>query len=114
MIGRIIHYHGLRRNRLPHRLAWAMSGLKFHAHKVINLVAFLLCCAGVLFLMSSQANSSQAIADNRVAAKVSQQAEYISALEKIVAACLSDSTGKPILIDRRIFLCGIYDIGESE
>ena len=110
MIARIIHYHHLKRNRLPHRLAWAMSGLKFHAHKVINLVAFLLCCAGVLFLMSSQANSSQAIADNRVAAKVSQQAGEIEELRRILAKCLTKGDS-PLWIGDELFFCGISATG---
>ena len=110
MIARIIHYHHLKRNRLPHRLAWAMSGLKFHAHKVINLVAFLLCFAGVLFLMSSQANSSQAIADNRVAAKVSQQAGEIEELRRILAKCLTKGDS-PLWIGDELFFCGISATG---
>lgn len=111
MIARIIHYHHLKRNRLPHRLAWAMSGLKFHAHKVIRAMAFLLCVAGVLFLLSVEANSAQAVADNRVAAKVSQQAGEIEELRQIVAACLKDNTGGALKIGDDWYLCGITQIG---
>lgn len=112
MIARIIHYHQLKRNNLPHRLAWSMSGLKFHAHKVINLVAFIFCALGILWLISAEANSAQAVADNRVAAKLSQQASEIDELRKIVAACLKDNTGGALKIGDDWYLCGITQIGQ--
>lgn len=110
MIARIIHYHHLKRNRIPHRLAWAMSGLKFHTHKVIRAMAFLLCVAGVLFLMSSQANSSQAVADNRVAAKVTAQASEIDELRRILAKCLTKGDS-PLWIGEELFFCGLSATG---
>lgn len=38
------------------------------------------------------------------------QVEYVHGLEQIVAACLSDATGKPIKIGDDWFLCGIVPI----
>lgn len=111
MIARIIHYHHLKRNNLPHRLAWSMSGLRWHAHKVIRAMAFLLCVVGVFYLISSEANSAQAVADNRVAAKVTQQASEIEMLRSIVAACLKDNTGGALKIGDDWYLCGITQIG---
>lgn len=110
MIGRIIHYHHLKRNRLPHRLAWAMSGLKFHAHKVINLVAFIFCALGILWLLSSEANSAQTVADNRVDAKVSQQAGEIEELRRILATCLKRGDNA-LWLDNELHFCGMSATG---
>lgn len=110
MIARLIHYHQLKRNRLPHRLAWSMSGLKFHAHKVINLVAFIFCALGVLWLISSEANSAQAVADNRVAAKVTAQASEIDELRRILAKCLSKGDNA-IWLANELHFCGLSATG---
>jgi len=37
---------------------------------------------------------------------------YTKELEKVLAQCLSDATGKPIVIGNEIYLCSIYRIGE--
>ena len=37
---------------------------------------------------------------------------YTKELEKVLAQCLSDSTGKPIVIGDEIYLCSIYRVGE--
>jgi drug/metabolite transporter (DMT)-like permease len=113
MIARIVHYHALRRNRLPHKLAWTMSGLRWVALRLRGWAALIIVAAGCLFLMSSAANSAQESTNARVAAAVSDQAAYVAGLERIVAACLSDATGKPITIGGRVFLCSIYDTGEK-
>ena len=110
MIARIIHYHHLKRNRLPHRLAWAMSGLKFHAHKVIRAMAFLLCVVGVLYLLSAEANSANTAADNRVAAKVTAQAGEIEELRRILAKCLTKGDS-PLWIGEELFFCGLSATG---
>lgn len=110
MIARIIHYHHLKRNRLPHRLAWAMSGLKFHAHKVINLVAFIFCALGIIWLLSAEANSAQAVADNRVSAKVTAQESEIDELRRILAKCLTKGDS-PLWIGDELFFCGISATG---
>jgi hypothetical protein len=110
MIGRIIHYHQLKRNNLPHRLAWSMSGLRWHAHKVIRAMAFLTCCACVLYLLSAEANSSQAVADNRVAAKVTAQAGEIEELRRILAKCLTKGDS-PLWIGEELFFCGLSATG---
>lgn len=38
-------------------------------------------------------------------------AAYTKALEKVVADCLSDSTGKPVVIGDELYLCGIVKTG---
>ena len=38
---------------------------------------------------------------------------YTKNLEKLLALCLSDSTGKPIRIGDELYLCGIYKLGEK-
>lgn len=38
-------------------------------------------------------------------------AAYTKALEKVVADCLSDSTGKPVIIGDELYLCGIVRTG---
>lgn len=111
MIARIVHYHTLRRNRLPHRLAWTMSGLRFRSDKLIEWASVAIVVACCLFLLSESANSAATATDNRAAAKINQQAGEIAELRKIVAACLSDSTGKPVVIGGEWFLCGITSIG---
>ena len=40
-----------------------------------------------------------------------KQATYVKSLEKIVADCLSDSTGKPVVIGNELYLCGIVKTG---
>jgi len=37
---------------------------------------------------------------------------YTKELEKVLVQCLSDSTGKPIVIGDAIYLCSIYKVGE--
>ena len=71
---------------------------------VYNSTAWLIGVVGVLYLLSDYANAS---ASNEKA----KQATYVAGLEKIVAACLSDSTGKPVKIGDEWFLCGIVPIG---
>jgi len=110
MIGRIIHYHHLKRNRLPHRLAWAMSGLKFHAHKVIRAMAFLLCVVGVLFLMSDFANAAKSAESMNNYSKINQQELEIKELRKIVETCLKGNAS-PIWIGNELFFCGISTSG---
>lgn len=38
--------------------------------------------------------------------------EYTKSLEVTLGKCLSDSTGRVVLIDREVFLCGIVSTGE--
>jgi len=37
---------------------------------------------------------------------------YTKELEKVLAQCLSDATGKPLVIGDEIYLCSIYRVGE--
>lgn len=113
MIGRVIHYHALRRNRLSHGMAWKMSGLWLYANKARQWAGVAIVAGCCLYLMSSAANSAQESADNRVATKVSQQANEIDALRKIVAACLGDKEGA-LMIGGETFLCRAISIGRHK
>jgi hypothetical protein len=87
-----------------------MSGLRWHAHKVIRAMAFLTCCVGVLYLLSAEANSSQSAADNRVQAKLSQQAGEIEELRRILAKCLTKGDNA-IWIGNELAYCGLAMTG---
>lgn len=106
---RLINYYYYR--KLGCTKAWEMAGMEVVAEKAKNIVLLLamICC--ITFLLSEKANAISEEADSRVMAKVKNQAEYIKGLEKIVAACLSDSHGKPLAIGDEWFLCGIVPIG---
>lgn len=110
MIGRIVHYHSLRRNRLSHGMAWKMSGLWLYANRARQWAGVAIVAGCCLYLFSEQANSAQDAADNRVAAKVSQQAGEIDALRQIVAACLGEKDGA-LTIGGETFLCRAISIG---
>ena len=106
MIGRIVHYHALRRNHIPHRLAWSMSGLGWMTRSLKDWLILAMITGFCLYLMSSGANSSTH--DQPV-----RNDEYTRALESLLADCLSDPTGRPISIGGNIYFCGITDIGEK-
>lgn len=40
-----------------------------------------------------------------------EQAAYKKTVETILTACLSDATGRPVVIDGEIYLCGIVPTG---
>ncbi len=66
--------------------------------RAANIAAFFICLCGFVFLISDKANADQK--------------REIDELRKIVAACLSDSTGRPITIGNETYLCGIVSIGK--
>lgn len=111
---RIIHFWQLRKNRLPISACWRMSGMRNIAKKAADIAAFFVVGLGCLYLMSEQANSASAAADNKGAATIRQQQEVIAGMSKIIDACLSDATGRPVTINGRVFLCGIVDTGVSQ
>ena len=73
-------------------------------------MAFLTCCVGALYLLSAEANSSQAVADNRVQAKVAAQASEIDELRRILAKCLTKGDNA-IWIGEELFFCGLGATG---
>jgi hypothetical protein len=73
-------------------------------------MAFLLCCVGVLYLLSAEANSSQAVADSRVQAKLSQQAGEIEELRRILAKCLTKGDNA-LVIGGELAYCGLAMTG---
>lgn len=108
---RLIHFWQLRRNRLSISSCWRMSGMPYIAKKAADIAAFVVLVGGFLYLTSEHANSSGVAASNQSAATIQQQAEVIAGMSKILDACLSDSTGKPVRIGDEWFLCGIQPIG---
>lgn len=113
-MSRLTHFIELRRTRLPVARCWQMSGLQFIAKKAAHIAAFLLCAIGCLYLMSDAANAIGAAADNKSAATIKQQQQVIDGMSRILDACLSDSTGKPVAIDGQMYLCGIVYVGPAE
>ena len=111
---RIFHFFGLLRKRLPISRCWQISGMPYIAKKAADIAAFVVLVGGFLYLTSEHANSSGVAASNQSAATIQQQAEVIAGMSKILDACLSDSTGKPVTINGQIFLCGIVQIGEHK
>ena len=109
---RVFHFFGLLRKRLPISRCWQISGMPYIAKKAADIAAFVVLVGGFLYLTSEHANSSGVAASNQSAATIQQQAEVIAGMSKILDACLSDSTGKPLLIGDEWFLCGIQPIGK--
>lgn len=67
--------------------------------KLVGWTCWICGICMVLYLMSDRANAGQ------------DREAYMRGLESIVTACISDSTGRPVLIDDEWFLCGIVPIG---
>ena len=113
-MSRIIHFIGLYRKRLPLNRCWQISGMPYLAKKAADIAAFVVLVGGFLYLTSEHANSSGVAASNQSAATIQQQAEVIAGMSKILDACLSNSTGKPVKIGDEWFLCGIQPIGRYQ
>jgi hypothetical protein len=96
---------------LRFRKAWELSGMSKIALRSIQLFGWALIFTGVYLFMSDKVQAVHEEADNRVAAKLTQQAGEINELRKIAATCLSDHIGKPIQIGDEWFLCSIQSIG---
>ena len=111
---RIFHFFGLLRKRLPISRCWQISGMPYLAKKAADIAAFVVLVGGFLYLTSEHANSNSVATSNQAAATIRQQAEVIAGMSRILDACLSDSTGKPVTINGQIFLCGIVQIGEHK
>lgn len=111
---RIIHFMQLRRNHLSFSACWRMSGMGHLVKRAKDLASYvvLVCCC--LYLMSEQANSASAAADNKSAATIRQQQEVIAGMSKILDACLSDATGRPVTVGTEMYLCGIVHIGSAQ
>jgi hypothetical protein len=45
--------------------------------------------------------------------KDAEDIAYTQALEVVLTSCLSDNTGKPVIIGKDVYLCGIYHTGEK-
>lgn len=67
--------------------------------RLVGYLCALIGIIGFLYLISDRANAQP-------------NPDYIQGLEQIVAACLSDATGRPIAIGGQWYLCGIVPIGE--
>lgn len=105
MLTTIRTYLNLRRNGMAR--AWEISGMADIGDKAVGAVCMAIAVISVLYLLSDHANAAGAQAEARHAGE-------IEALKQIVAACLSDSTGRPLRIGDDWFLCGITHIGSFE
>ncbi len=108
---RIFHFFDLLRKRLPINRCWQISGMPYLAKKAADIAAFVVLVGGFLYLTSEHANSNSVATSNQAAATIRQQQEVIAGMSKILDACLSDSTGRPVLIENEWFLCGIVQVG---
>lgn len=113
MIARIAHYRQLRRNMLPMHMALSMSGLRRYGATAFSWARFAIVAACCTYLLSTEANSYQSAADNRVAETVAQQAGEISEMRKIISACLGDTAGV-LTIGDEIYFCRATSIGERK
>lgn len=111
---RIFHFFGLLRKRLPINRCWQISGMPYLAKKAADIAAFVVLVGGFLYLTSEHANSNGVAPSNQDAITIQQQAEVIAGMSKILDACLSNSTGKPVKIGDEWFLCGIQPIGRYQ
>lgn len=68
----------------------------------LHLVIVVLC---ILYLLSPAANAG---ANEGPATE--RQTAYVKALEKTLAACLSDATGRVVQFDGKTYLCGIVEV----
>ena len=104
----IRNYRALRNAQV--RNAWRVSGVGRIARDAGKLAAGVAIVGMVLYLISDKANAVATAADNRVAASIAKQAEYIKELETTLAKCLS-RTDQPIWIGDELSFCSASDTG---
>jgi hypothetical protein len=98
-------YVRMRKQGFDKGFCWRISDMPRVIERLVNTGALILVGCLVGFLISDRANASVPVTPH-------PQGDYVKGLERIVAACLSDATGKPVKIGGEIFLCGITSIGE--
>lgn len=96
----------LRRGIRP-SVAWRVAFERPFWHSARSALLCLLLVAAATWALIHMVNYHF----NAVAAAKQEQAAYVKALEQVVARCLSDGTGRPIIIDGQTHLCGVYPLG---
>ena len=110
MITALRDYLRYRRLGLSRRMAFGLSGLGTALLGLaVNLSPFAIVLAGYLYGVAA-AQADTAAGDNRAAAKLSQQAEYIKSLEGMLAKCISRGS-HAIIIGDEVWFCGATDSG---
>jgi len=106
---RVVDYWILRKTGL--RDAWRVSGMHDVSDRLVGVVMTTIAIALVGYMISDKANAMSIEADQRVSAATGEQSQYVQGLEKIVAACVTDSGGQLVKIGNEYFLCGISPLG---
>lgn len=99
----VVEYFVMLRLGLNKDFAWDHAGMSSVGDRAVGVLCSILGVFAVLYLLSDYANA--AVIDVR-----NDREAYVAALEKIVTACISDSTGRPVIIDGEWFLCGIVPV----
>lgn len=108
MIRRLRLYREYRRQGL--RQAWHYAGMGPVAWSVAKYAAIVASAVAIAVALSRQAEAIQDAADNRVAAKVSNQAGEIEELRRLLAACLGNREGA-LWIGGELHLCRAVPTG---
>lgn len=74
---------------------------------LINLVLLVL----IVGLLTGLCINAMEILANVQEQQASEQAAQVKVMESILTQCLSDATGRPVVIDNEIYLCGIVKTG---
>lgn len=101
-------YRQYRRQRLTN--AWWLAGMPNVMDKLVGAaikIGFVVMC---LYLMSDYANSAAATARLDQAATVERQNAEMSAMKRIIAACMGDKEGA-LYIGDELHLCRAVPIG---
>ena len=99
----VVEYLVMLRLGLNKDFAWEHAAMSSVGDRAVGVMCSILGVLAVLFLLSDYANAAVIGARN-------DREAYVAALEKIVTACISDSTGRPVVIDGEWFLCGIVPV----
>ena len=96
IIATLKDYISLKRRGFVH--ACEISGMDKIKYRLVGMVSVAAAAIVIIALWQESADASQM--------------SEVSALRSIVAACLSDATGRPVYIGEQVYLCGIYPLGE--
>ncbi len=99
----VVEYFVMRRLGLNGDLAWEHAAMARVGDRAVGVLCSMIGVLAVIYLLSDYANAATYDIKH-------DREQYVAALEKIVTACLSDSTGRPVIIDGEWFLCGIVPV----
>lgn len=102
------NYRHYRKLRLPN--PWALAGMQSVVAPFVRGVAICALVIAAYAVLNHKVEAGQIAADNRVAAKATEQSAYIKLLETILARCLSGGD-KAITIGEEIWMCGATNTG---